>query len=210
MNKKLLLKFFWSVVIALSAYYLYRAVRFRFYREGIGDTFWNKQFWYVFHLSTAIAPLVLGPFQFWKWFRTHHIKWHRLLGKIYLTGSLLGGMSALYLGITTGFEGSTLPLFLLSILWLFMTTSAWVTIRRGNIKGHRLFVKRSYVLAMVFVMLRIMNDIPYDFMFFYIKSPEMRDATLEWQSWVVPLLITECCISWWPELKSKKSALKNK
>jgi uncharacterized membrane protein len=206
MNKKLLSKIFWTIVILLSTYYLFRAIRFRFSREGLGPTFWNKQFWYVFHLSTAIAPLVLGPFQFWKWLRIHHVSLHRTLGKIYLIGSLLGGISAFYLGINTGLEGSTLPLFLLSVLWLFMTSAAWITIRRKNIKGHRLFVIRSYVLAMVFVMLRIMGDIPYDFMFFYIKSPEMRDATLEWQSWVVPLLVTEFWISWLPLLTGKSKS----
>lgn len=62
---KSLQRLFWCVLIILSGYYLFRAVRYRFLEEGIGDTFWNKQFWFVFHLAAAIAPLALGPFQFW-------------------------------------------------------------------------------------------------------------------------------------------------
>lgn len=202
MTKKTVSKLFWGIIILLSAYYFYRGIRFRFFREGLGDTFWNKQFWYVFHISTAIAPLILGPFQFWNWFRIHHVKWHRLLGKIYVIGSLLGGLAALYLGLTIDYEGSILPLFFLSTLWLFMTTAAWISIKQGNIKAHRLFMIRSYVLALVFIWLRIIGDMPYDVIFFYIKSPEMIDATQEWLSWVLPLLVTEFWISWIPLLRS--------
>lgn len=205
MTKKFASKVFWACILVLSAYYFYRAIRFRFIVEGIGDTFWNKQFWYVFHLCTAIAPLVAGPFQFWKWFRTHHISWHRLLGKIYIIGSLSGGISAMYLGVTIIYEGSRLPLFFLSLLWLFMTSAAWITIKRKNVKAHRLFMIRSYVLAMVFVMLRLLGDIPSDILFFYIQSPEMRDATLEWLSWVLPLLVTEFWISWIPLMKNRRA-----
>ena len=201
-------RFVWAIIILLSAYYLYRAIHYRFFEEGIGETFWNKQFWYVFHLATAIFPLVLGPFQFWAWFRKHHIHWHRLLGKMYIIGALLGGISAFYLGVSISLEGSRLPLFLLSTLWLFMTTAAWLAIKRKNVKAHRLFMIRSYVLAMVFVILRIMGDIPSDILFFYIQSPEMRDATLEWMSWVLPLLVTEFWISWIPLLNAGDKAIR--
>ncbi|MEQ9414581.1 MAG: DUF2306 domain-containing protein, partial [Cyclobacteriaceae bacterium] len=121
MSKKYLGKILWTIIILLSAYYFYRGIRFRFFEEGIGNAFWNKQFWYVFHISAALAPLTLGPFQFWKWFRANHIKSHRLLGKLYIIGSLLGACSAFYLGvIKMPLEGSRLPLFFLSVLWFFM------------------------------------------------------------------------------------------
>ena len=98
-----------------------------------------KVFWYYAHLATAIAPLALGPLQFWTWLRVKHVKMHRLLGKIYLIGSLLGGLTALYLGITIDLEGSVVPLILLSITWIFMTVAAYITIRNGNIISHNIF-----------------------------------------------------------------------
>ena len=61
---------------------------------------------------------------------------------------------------------------------------------------------------MVFVILRIMGDIPSDILFFYIQSPEMRDATLEWMSWVLPLLVTEFWISWIPLLNAGDKAIR--
>jgi len=105
-SKKLYSKVFWTSIIILSGYYLYRAILYRFYKEGIGQTFWDKQFLYVFHLLTAVLPLTLGPLQFWNFFRNRYIKWHRLLGKIYIIGSLLGGLSALILGVLQPYEGS--------------------------------------------------------------------------------------------------------
>jgi uncharacterized membrane protein len=200
LNKQLLNRVFWLVIAFLSAYYLYRGIIFRFFTEGNLST---KAFWYYAHLATAIAPLILGPFQFWTWLRVKHTDIHRTLGKIYLVGSFLGGLTALYLGVTIDLEGSKVPLFLLSTTWLFMTIAAWITIRNKNIIGHRLFVIRSYALAMVFVFLRLVGDIPQDKLFFFIKSPEIRDATLEWISWIIPLLTIELIYSWIPLLKKK-------
>ena len=189
------------VIALLSAYYLYRGIKFRFFTEGNLSA---KAFWYYAHLATAIAPLILGPFQFWTWLRVKHTLIHRTLGKIYLAGSFLGGLTALYLGVTIDLEGSKVSLFLLSTTWLFMTIAAWITIRNKNIIGHRLFVIRSYALAMVFVILRLVGDIPQDKLFFFIKSPEIRDTTLEWISWIIPLLAIELIYSWIPLLRNKK------
>lgn len=204
--KKLLTKAFWISIICLSAYYLYRAILYRFYKEGIGPTFWDKQFLYIFHLATAIAPLILGPLQFWNWFRNRYIKLHKTLGKIYIIGSLLGGISAFVLGITIPYEGSIVPLVFLSLLWLFMTIAAWVAIRNKNIKAHRLFMIRSYTLALTFIFLRILDDLVYKKnLFFFIKNDEIKDTTYEWLSWVLPLLTVEFIISWIPLLKQKKN-----
>ena len=206
-SKRILTKAFWTSIIILSAYYLYRAILYRFYKEGIGDTFWDKQFFFIFHLLTAILPLALGPLQFWSWFRNRYTNWHRLLGKIYIVGSLLGGISAFVLGVLQPYEGSIVPVVMLSLLWLFMTIAAWVTIRNKNIKAHRLFMIRSYALALTFVWLRILSDLVYKKnVLFFIKSEEIKDATYEWTSWVLPLLIVEFSISWIPLLSQKKVA----
>jgi Predicted membrane protein (DUF2306) len=127
------------------------------------------------------------------------------MGKMYIIGSIIGGLTAFYLGLTIDLEGSIVPLLLLSTTWLFMTTSAWVSARRGNIIAHRLFVIRSYGLAMVFVFLRLIGDIPQDKLFFFIGSPEIRETTLEWVSWIIPLLSIELIFAWIPSMKRKQT-----
>ena len=206
-TKKLLGKIFWTIIILLSSYYLYRAINFRFIKEGIGPTFWNKQFWFVSHLATAVIPLITGPFQFWTWFRKHYIKWHRLLGKVYIIGCLLGGLSALYLGITQPYPGSVVPTLILALLWLFMTSAAWITIKRKNVQAHQLFMIRSYTLTLAFVFLRILSDLVYKHNFLsFITNEDVRDATYEWMSWILPLLVVEFFISWLPSIKKSKSS----
>jgi uncharacterized membrane protein len=205
-SKKILTKAFWTSIIILSAYYLYRAILFRFYKEGIGQTFWDKQFFFIFHVATAIVPLVLGPFQFWNWFRNRYTNWHRFLGKVYIIGSLLGGISALVLGVLQPFEGSIIPVVILSFLWLFMTIAAWITIKNKNIKAHRLFMIRSYTLALTFIWLRLFGDLVYKHnLLFFIKNPDLKDTTHEWMSDLMPLLLVELFISWIPSMKNKKN-----
>jgi uncharacterized membrane protein len=204
-KSKLIIRICWAIIILFSAYYLYRAIHFRFIREGIGPTFWNKQIWFVSHLATAVIPLVTGPFQFWTWLRKRHIKWHRALGKIYILGCLLGGLSALYLGLTQPYPGSVVPMLILATLWLFTTSAAWITIKRRNIPAHRLFMIRSYTLTLAFVFLRILSDLVYKHQFLsFIENEDVKDATYEWMSWVVPVLVVECWISWLPSMKKAK------
>jgi uncharacterized membrane protein len=208
--KRVIPRLFWTIIILLSTYYLYRAINYRFFKEGIGDTFWNKQFWFVSHLLTAIIPLVLGPFQFWTWFRKHHIKWHRLFGKLYILGCLLGGLTALYLGYTQPYEGSIVPVMILATLWIFMTISAWLSIKNRNIDAHRLFMIRSYTLTLVFVFLRILSDLINNYgLLSFIVNADIRDTTQEWLSWVIPLLTVEIIISWLPLLRGNKNRLIN-
>ncbi|HEU0111076.1 MAG TPA: DUF2306 domain-containing protein [Flavisolibacter sp.] len=209
--KKIYVKTFWITIILLSAYYLYRAILFRFYKEGLGASFWDKQFWFVAHIVTAIIPLTLGPFQFWNWFRKHHIQWHRRLGNLYIGGCLFGGLTALYLAYTQPYQGSIVPVIILALLWLFMTIAAWVAVINRNIQGHRLFMIRSYTLTLVFVFLRLSGDMIDRFQLLsFIDNGDVRDTTQEWLSWVIPVLTVELFISWLPSLKKIKSSKVNR
>ncbi len=208
LKSKPAIKLFWAIIIVFSCYYLYRAIHFRFIREGIGPTLWNKQFWFISHVAAAVIPLITGPFQFWTWLRKNHVKWHRALGNTYIIGCLLGGCSALYLGITQPYPGSIVPTLILAMLWLFMTSAAWVTIKQKNIEGHRLFMIRSYTLTLAFVTLRIFSDLveKHNFLSF-IDNQYTKDATYEWMSWVIPVVIVELYISWLQSINKLKSTL---
>jgi uncharacterized membrane protein len=204
-KQQLLVRTFWTILLLFIAYYLYRAFYYRFLKEGLGPTFWNKQFWYLFHIVAAVPILLIGPLQFWVWFRKHHMKWHRLLGKVYVIGSLLGGVSALYLAITIQYPESVIPLSISSTLWLFTTAAAWVTIKNKNVQAHRLFMIRSYTLALSFIFIRILSDLAENYGFIgFISNSEARDATREWASWIVPLLFVEIVFAWLPSIRQKK------
>ena len=59
-----------------------------------------SEFWYSMlftHITTSIVALVIGPFTLSTKFREKNINRHRIAGRIYMVGILLGGLSGLYL-----------------------------------------------------------------------------------------------------------------
>lgn len=197
----------WTALVGLSAYYLYRGLLYRFITpDQLGPTLFHKQLWYFSHVLFALPVLVGGPLQFSKKLRTGLPKVHRLMGQVYVFGAVGAALTAIYLGGYVGeYEGSKLPIVLLALLWMFFTLGAWRSAVHGQFDVHRLFMIRSYGLALVLVWLRLMGDVPPDFMFFYIEDEAVRDTTLEWMSWVIPLIAMEIYLSWWPMLKRRKA-----
>jgi uncharacterized membrane protein len=197
---------FWSALIVLSAYYLYRAINYRFLTPNrLGPDLFNKQIWYFTHLIAALPVIIGAPIQFVASIRTRRPELHRLLGRIYVVGASIAALTAIYLGGVVGeYDGSKLPIVLLGSLWLFFTLAAWRCAVRKDFKAHRLFMIRSYGLALVLVWLRLMYTFQ-DTLFFYVTDEALRDTTREWASWVVPLLAIELWLSWIPLLKAKSA-----
>lgn len=195
-----------GAVTALSLYYLYRAVHFRFVLpDRLGPSMFNKQLWYVLHLTFAL-PVILGaPLQFIEPLRVKAPEWHRRVGKAYVVGASVAAVLAIYLGAVVGeYEGSRLSLALTGALWLFFTLAAWRLAVARRFTAHRAFMIRSYAMALVLVWLRLMYDLQ-DYLFFYVADADMRDATREWASWVVPLLLVEAWLSWIPHVRGRRA-----
>jgi uncharacterized membrane protein len=198
----------WIIVVGLSSYYLYRAVNYRFIKpDQLGPELFNKQVWYFAHLIAALPVIIGAPLQFISSLRKKRPGLHRFIGRLYVVGASLAALTAIYLGAIVGeYEGSQLPIGLLGLLWLFFTLSAWRCAVRYDFDAHRLFMIRSYGMALVLVWLRVMYDFQ-DWLFFYVKDEALRDATREWASWVVPLLLLEFWLSWLPLLRGKSSTI---
>lgn len=193
-----------ALVAALSFYYLYRAINYRFIKpDQLGPSLLNKQLWYVSHLIFAL-PVVFGaPLQFITALR-QRAGLHRAVGKAYVIGASVAALLAIYLGAIVGeYEGSRLSIALTALLWLFFTIAAWRMGVAKNFAAHRAFMIRSYAMTLVLVWLRLMYDFQ-DYLFFYVNDPDMRDATREWASWVIPLLVVELWLSWLPQLRARR------
>ncbi len=194
-------------VTTLSLYYLYRAVHYRFVvPDRLGPALFDKQVWYVSHLVFAL-PVVLGaPLQFITPLRRRSPQLHQVIGKGYVVGASGAAVLAIYLGAIVGeYEGSRLSIALTGLLWLFFTLAAWRCAVARNFAAHRAFMIRSYTMALVLVWLRLMYDWQ-DVLFFYVTNPDLRDATREWASWVVPLLVVEMWLAWYPAIRNNRTA----
>ena len=97
-----------------------------------------SEFWYSMlftHITTSIVALVIGPFTLSTKFRERNINRHRIMGRIYMVGILLGGLSGLYLSFyATGGLVAKLGFGLLSVFWL---TSAYQALHRVKNKNER-------------------------------------------------------------------------
>lgn len=210
-NRRHVLLYIWLLALAaLSAYYLFRAVDYRFlHANRLGPSLFNKQLWYFGHALLALPVLFGAPLQFLPKLRQSAPRLHRVIGRAYVFGATGAAILAIYLGATIEYEGSRLPIVLAGVLWLFFTLAGWRTAVVKNFAAHRAFMIRSYTIALVLVWLRVMDDFQ-DYLFFYVQDPDMRDATREWASWVVPLLVVEFWISWLPQMKTKRAAMNDR
>jgi len=189
----------------LSLYYLYRAVSYRFGVPGrMGPPNPIGPVWYYVHLLFALPVLLGAPLQFTSELRLRMPAFHRAVGRAYICGATIAALTAVYMGTAGPYEGSRLSIAITGTLWMFFTLAAWRHAVAKNFVAHRTFMIRSYAMALVLVWLRLMYDFQ-DILFFYVKNEDLRDATREWASWVVPLLVTELYLSWLPQLKKART-----
>lgn len=197
----------WSLIIALSVYFFLDNVAAFFfgYRSRVfGNTLFNNQLWVVLHLVGGTLALFLGPFQFWKGFRNRYLGVHRVMGKLYLGGVALIGLSGLRLSLVSTCAPCRVSLFLLTLLVMLSAWLAWLSVRRGNLKAHRQFTIRSYVLVMSFVAVRIDQVFPMSFLFGVLEDPVFNRTVNEYFFSFVPLILTEIMMVWLPAIPRKK------
>lgn len=191
-------------LFALSLYYLYRAVNYRFVVPGrMGPPNPIAPGWYYVHVLFALPVLLGAPLQFIAGLRQRLPALHRTIGRAYVCGASVAALTAAYMGAAGPYEGSRLSIVITATLWLFFTLAAWRHAVGRQFIAHRAFMIRSYTMALVLVWLRLMYDLQ-DVLFFYVKNEDLRDATREWASWVMPLLVVEFWLSWWPSLCDRR------
>lgn len=148
------------------------------------------------HISGGLLAIVIGPFQFWKAFRTKYIKVHRTLGIIYLVAIVIGSLSATYLSWTSALAVHwtwAIGLQGLAFAWFCTVTMAYRAVRLHRYKIHKEWMIRSYVVTFAFVSFRWLVDLPFvvDLGNFIERAP-----TVGWISWAIPLFITEIVLQW--------------
>ncbi len=155
-----------------------------------------SEFWYSMlftHITTSIVALVIGPFTLSAKFRERNINRHRIVGRIYMVGILLGGVSGLYLSFyATGGLVAKLGFSLLSVLWLTSAYQALHRVKNKKMKDHRNWMIRNYALTFAAVTLRIW--LPLFIVLFGIEQFELSYAIIAWLAWVPNVIVAELFI----------------
>lgn len=152
-----------------------------------------SDFWYIMlflHITTSILALVIGPFTLSTKFREKNISRHRMVGRIYMVGILLGGISGLYLSFyAMGGLVAKLGFGLLSVFWITSAYQALNRVKNRKIQDHQNWMIRNYSLTFAAVTLRIW--LPLFVLLFGLEQFELSYTIIAWLAWVPNLIIAE-------------------
>jgi uncharacterized membrane protein len=177
---------------ALAGWFINRDVTqyFTLNPETFTSYYWTRRFGLLLHISGGSLALTVGLVQLWLGFTGRTRRLHRLLGRLYVFGVLLGAIAGLYMAATIpppgGFYAS--GLVGLETVWIITTSIAYVSIRRGAVALHRAWMVRSYVVTFGFVVLRVVVS---TMTMLNVGNDDSRYGIAAWLCWTLPLLITE-------------------
>jgi uncharacterized membrane protein len=137
--------FITSEVLLVTDYPMYHAYRL----QVIAD----RQL-LIPHTLAGMIALVAGPLQFSSRFRQRHLKFHRVLGRIYVICVFVGSFTGIALAAgRPGLPGTSMQ----AAAWMVCTTAAFITARNRQIVQHRQWMARSYAVTFTFVSSRVLN-----------------------------------------------------
>jgi uncharacterized membrane protein len=137
--------FITSEVLLVTDYPMYHAYRL----QVIAD-----RHLLIPHTFCAVVALLAGPVQFSSRFRQRHLKFHRVLGRVYVISVFIGALTGIALAAgRPGMPGTCMQ----AAAWIVCTTAAFITARNCQIAQHRQWMVRSYAVTFTFVSSRVLN-----------------------------------------------------
>jgi uncharacterized membrane protein len=137
--------FITSEVLLVTDYPMYHAYRL----QVIAD-----RHLLIPHTLCGMIALLAGPIQFWSRFRQRHLKFHRVLGRVYVFSVFVGAFTGIALAAgRPGMPGTSMQ----AAAWIVCTTAAIITARNRQIAQHRQWMVRSYAVTFTFVSSRVLN-----------------------------------------------------
>jgi uncharacterized membrane protein len=92
--------------------------------------------------------------QFSSRLRRRHLKFHRVLGRIYVVSVFIGAPTGIALAAgRPGMPGTSIQ----AAAWMVCTTAAFIAARNRQIAQHRQWMVRSYAVTFTFVSSRVLN-----------------------------------------------------
>lgn len=117
----------------------------------------RDRYLFVPHAVGGILATFIGPFQFSTRLRRNHLRFHRILGRVYAYSVLAAAILAIVIDWHRPlFAGNTVQ----ATAWVLCTLVAVLTARNRYVVQHRQWSIRSYAMTFTFVALRVLNFWP--------------------------------------------------
>ena len=121
------------------------------------------RWWLLPHGVAGACAILLGPLQFSDRLRQRFTKFHRVVGRIYITGALIVAPLGAYIQFFEermgGPRSFSIPALVDAILLMLTTAIAFGFILNGKVQQHRQWMTRSFAVALVFLEVRVVGGI---------------------------------------------------
>ncbi len=152
--------------------------------ETLYDPVWNIAFY--IHITCGGVALLAGILPLIQRIRLKNITLHRKSGQVYVLFTLLSSVAGIYMGFfATGGLISSLGFISLGVLWLTVTTFAYLAIKNHNILLHQRLMIYSYAACLAGVSLRIWLPL----LIILLNDFTIAYRIVAWLSWVPNILI---------------------
>ena len=182
-----------AIIGLLAVYYIFSSVLgYYVWNEESYGYYWQYRISLIFHVTGGLAALTAGVFQLWTGLNRTGMKQHPMVGKLYVAGVAVGALGGAVLSVTSAVYGLTfgVALFCLSVSWVAITAMAVHCIWNRNVRLHKQWMIRSYILTFGFVTFRLVLDfLPYE-QWWGVTREDMANATI-WLVWVMPMIAYE-------------------
>ncbi len=121
------------------------------------------RWWLLPHGLAGACALLLGPLQFSDRLRQRFTKFHRVVGRIYITGALIVAPLGAYIQFFEermgGPRSFSIAALVDAILLMLTTGIAFAFILNGKVQQHRQWMTRSFAVALVFLEVRVVAGV---------------------------------------------------
>lgn len=162
------------------------------------------KWWLLPHGVAGACALFLGPMQFSDRLRQRYLKLHRVIGRIYVGGVMIGAPLGWYIQRIEGPKSFEAAAAVDAALWMFTTGVAFVFAMKGKIQQHRQWMTRSYAVAIVFLEVRVILGITG-----WEKLGIAVTETVVWSCLAFSLLLADVVLQW-QEMRKARPLVKAK
>jgi len=200
--------FLFAFIGLMVAYVLYHNERFLLDAK---DAEWphiqSFKRWLLPHALAGACALILGPMQFSDRLRQRYAKFHRVVGRIYVTGVFIAAPLGTYIQYFEERMGAPRSFSFAAAtdaaLWVATTAIALMFILRGKIQQHRQWMTRSFAVAIVFLEVRVVGGITgWD------ALGDAVNETIVWACVAFSLLFADIVLQWQDLNRAKPAVAK--
>ncbi|WP_188361716.1 DUF420 domain-containing protein [Flavobacterium orientale] len=178
-----------------------------YFVAGFPDFVVNKEvgykLWFATHILSGTVVYVIAPFQLSSSLKKGISKRHKMLGRVFISASLVCILSLYIAILPNSLCKSCLPSqYATTTLWLLFLVVGFYSIRKRKMEHHQRFMISAFICAAYFVTVRVISLVFMGFFRWITPNEHWALLVSDISVWFVPLLMV--WVIWWRKDYYKK------